>query len=144
MASEGNESKFLQKIEIIYDKKRRKIVQHTCSDCGKEDCRHYLTVLNYAYNYLSTDILEQQVVQTYQTRILEYNEFWQQVVLNSRIEISDVFNKKNDKIRFYLKSYLPMNIRLIAILLAGWDYKEEDVPNISKTENQIKIIGIEF
>ncbi len=141
MASEGNESKFLQKIEIIYDKKRRKIVQHTCSDCGKEDCRHYLTVLNYAYNYLSTDILEQQVVQTYQTRILEYNEFWQQVVLNSRIEISDVFNKKNDKIRFYLKSYLPMNIRLIAILLAGWDYKEEDVPNISKTENQIKALS---
>ena len=52
ISSEGNENKFLQKIEIIYDKKRRKIMQHTCSDCGKDDCRHYLTVLNYAPIYL--------------------------------------------------------------------------------------------
>ncbi|MFO7896111.1 MAG: SNF2-related protein [Candidatus Cloacimonadales bacterium] len=140
-AAAGKENKFLQKLELVYDKSRRKIIQHTCSDCGREECRHYLTVLNYAYNYLSTSILDEQQVQTYQTKMLEYNEFWQQVELNSRIEISDLFNKKNDKIRFHMKSYRPMNIRLIAILLADWNYKEDDIPEIGLAEKQIKALS---
>jgi SNF2 family DNA or RNA helicase len=128
---------FPAKLDIIYDKAKQVIREHTCSECGSDTCKHYLSLLNYTYHYLSTDLLDEVVVQTYQSKLLDYNEFWQRVVLNAKIEIGDIYDKTTDKIRFYLKSYMPMNIRLIAILTAGLDSKKEDQEFIQGAERQM-------
>ncbi|HHE37577.1 MAG TPA: ATP-dependent helicase [Candidatus Cloacimonetes bacterium] len=132
---------FPNKIEIIYNQDQNRILSHHCSECGAEICRHYLSIINYAYKYLSTDILMRNVIQTYQNRLLEYNEYWQRIVINANIEIADIFSNNTDKIRFYLKSYLPLEVRLISILLANREFKNEDIPEIPKAEKQAKALS---
>ena len=132
---------FPAKLDITYNKTKNNISEHICSECSTNSCRHYLSVLNYAYHYLSTAMLEEEVVQTYQTRLLDYNEFWQRVVLNAKIEISDIYDKNTDKIRFYLKAYEPMNVRLIAILTAEHETKEEDLDFIQGAEKQMMALN---
>ncbi|MBT3754860.1 MAG: ATP-dependent helicase, partial [Candidatus Cloacimonetes bacterium] len=90
---------FSPKLEILYDKKSETIIDHTCSECEDDECRHYLSIIKFAYNFLSTDILERSSVQTYHTSLLDFNEFWQRSVLNAKIEVSDIYNNKTDKIR---------------------------------------------
>ena len=128
---------FSAKVEIVYNKKNRKITRHFCSECKIDECKHYLSILSYAYNYLSTEMLEQEVVQAYHTRLLEYNEYWQRIVLNAKIEIGDIFNNNTDKIRFYMKNYHPLQIRLISILCAGQVVKEEDHTQVPQAEKQM-------
>jgi len=132
---------FSVKVDITYNKTGNYISEHICSECGTESCKHYMSVLNYAYNFLSTEILEEEVVQTYQAKLLEYNEFWQRVVLNAKIEIGDIYDKNTDKIRFYLKTYNPMNVRLIAILTAGHVVKQDDLGDIQTAEKQMMALN---
>lgn len=142
-----NRRKFPADLEITYDKRQHKIIAHKCSLCDVEVCSHYLSILNYAYYNLSTDILEKNVVQTYQTKMLSYNEYWQRVVLNAIIEISDIFNRKTDKIRFHFPTYKPMLVRIISLLAANREVKEEDVPLLEKAAKQSSALSeseIEF
>jgi SNF2 family DNA or RNA helicase len=139
---EGTEdSSFRAEIEIVYDKKNREIISHNCSEDGNKICSHFLSIVNHAYKNYSTDILKKQVVQTYQTKLLEYNEFWQRIVLNAKIEIAEIFNPKNDKIRVYFVSYNPIDIRLISILAADKPLKEGDEKNIEQAEKQAKALS---
>jgi len=138
-----NRKIFSAKVEIVYDKNNKIILNQKCSECSEEFCKHFLSVINYSYKYLTTDILEKSVIQTYQTKLLDYNEYWQRVVLNAKIEVANIFNQETDKIRFSLKSYLPMNIRLISILLAQKNCKEEDIPEIPKAKKQLKALSDE-
>ncbi|MCD4796953.1 MAG: DEAD/DEAH box helicase family protein [Candidatus Cloacimonetes bacterium] len=133
--------KFFPKVEITYNKKQKKIIQHFCSECGEEDCRHYLSIINYSYNFLSTDLLKEQVVQTYHTKFLKYNEYWQRTVLNAKIEIESIYDNNTDKIRIYLNSYKPLNVRLISILCAEKEYVEEDISFISQAEKQLRALS---
>lgn len=132
---------FTAKLEIVYNKKKRQIVSHYCSECASDECKHYLSVINYAYNYLSTDILEKEVIQTYHTKLMQYNEFWQRIVLNAKIEIGDVYNQNTDKIRFYLKSYGDLKIRVISILSAKQEVNEEDLQTVPLAEKQMKALS---
>ena len=132
---------FTPKVEITYNRKKEIIIKHVCSECGEDDCKHYLSILNYAYNYLSTDMLEKKAVQTYHARLLNYNEYWQRVVLNAKIEIGDIYNDNTDKIRFYLKNYKPMLVRLISILSNNGEFKEDDIQFISQAEKQMQALS---
>ncbi|RLC50313.1 MAG: hypothetical protein DRZ79_04585, partial [Candidatus Cloacimonadota bacterium] len=132
---------FPVKMEIVYDRTNHEIIRHHCSECGEKQCRHYLSVINFCYNNLSVEIAEQRSVQTYQAKILNYNEYWQRIVLNAKIEIADIFNKTTDKIRIFLKSYKPLEVRLIAILAAHREFKEEDEPLIPRAEKQAKALS---
>ena len=134
---------FPAKMEILYDKKNEKIINHSCSECDDKECRHYLSIIKYAYNFLSTDMLEKSSIQTYHTSLLDYNEFWQRTVLNAKIEISDIYNNKTDKIRFNMKSYKPLLIRIIACICADGDFKEEDIILIPQAEKQMKALSSE-
>ncbi|MFC1887304.1 SNF2-related protein, partial [Candidatus Cloacimonadota bacterium] len=134
-------SQFQTNVEIVYNKNKREIISHNCIEDGDGICTHYLSIINHAYNYYSTDILNTQVVQTYQTKLLEYNEYWQRTVLNSKIEIADIYNPKNDKIRFYFKSYDPINIRLISILAADKPLKDGDSEYIKSANKQAKALS---
>lgn len=132
---------FEAEVEIIYNKSKRKISEHRCSQCGEEDCKHYLSILNYAYKFLTTDMLEKKVVQTYHTNLLNYNEYWQRTTINAKIEIADIYNQKTDKIRFHLKSYHPLEIRIISIIAANSEFKEDDLELIPKAEKQMKALS---
>jgi len=134
---------FPAKVEILYDRKNEKILNHKCSECDDKECRHYLSIIKYAYNFLSTDILDKSSVQTYHTSLLDFNEFWQRTVLNAKIEISDIYNGKTDKIRFNMKSYRPLLIRIIATICAKGDYKEDDIVLIPQAEKQMKALSSE-
>jgi len=98
-----NRKIFSAKVEIVYDKNNKIILNQKCSECSEEFCKHFLSVINYSYKYLTTDILEKSVIQTYQTKLLDYNEYWQRVVLNAKIEVANIFNQETDKIRFSRK-----------------------------------------
>ncbi|MCD4819758.1 MAG: DEAD/DEAH box helicase [Candidatus Cloacimonetes bacterium] len=109
-ASDSRKKYFKPIVTIVYQKKKQDVIFHECSECGTSICKHYLSVINYSYNYLSTDIVKSEIVQTYQARLMNYNEYWQRIALNGKIEIGEIFNVKTDKIRFYITSYLPMNL----------------------------------
>ncbi len=132
---------FSPKIDISYDKKNARILTHSCTECGEDDCKHYLSILYYAYNYLPTDMLEKKAVQTYHTKLLDYNEYWQRVILNAKIEIGDIYNNNTDKIRFYLKSYKPMLIRLFSIIATDGEFKEDDLLLIPQAQKQMKALS---
>ncbi len=135
--------RFPVQIIIKYSKTRNEILNYHCSEDGNDNCKHYLSVLNYAYHFLTTDILEKEVIQTYQTKLLSYNEFWQMVVINAKIEIGDIFSQQTDKIRFHLSSYKPMRIRLVSLLAAGKEYKEEDIAYLDQSQKQMKSLSAE-
>lgn len=134
-------NKFPVKLEIAYNPEKRKVVSHKCSEDGFDVCKHYLSVLNYCYNYLSTDILEHRELQTYQTKLMRYNEYWQRVTLNSRIEISDIYNRQNDKIRIYFNSYYPIDIRIIAIYVSGRTLKNDDQAKLDQVKREMKALS---
>ncbi len=130
------------KLEIVYDREKRKILSHTCSDCGGDKCKHYLSILDYSYKYLSSEMLEKNVIQTYHAKLLNYNEYWQRTVLNARIEIGDIYSHETDKIRIYLKSYQPLAVRIISIIVANGDFKKEDLGLIPQAEKQMKALSM--
>ncbi|MBN1948790.1 MAG: ATP-dependent helicase [Candidatus Cloacimonetes bacterium] len=140
-SARGETQNFPARLDIVYSREKQAIISHHCSEDGEEICRHYLSVLNHAYRNYSTEILEQDVVQTYQTKLLEYNEYWQKTVLNGRIEIGDIYNLKNNKIRFYFKGYKPFDIRLIAMIAAGRDLKEERDESVDLSRKQMKALS---
>jgi SNF2 family DNA or RNA helicase len=135
------ETIFPVKIDLLYDKKKEQILRHTCSKCGEEACKHYLSIIDYAYMFLNTEIFNQQSLQTYQTKFLEYNEFWQRIMINGKVEIADIYDNSTDKIRFYFKSYKPMNIRLIAIIVGNGDKKVDDKNDIPLAERHLKSLS---
>ncbi len=112
-------------ITIIYDKKEDKIVKNECSRCKNDDlCKHYLSIIKYAYTYYTTDDLNDLLYQTYESSFMIYDEYWQRMLMNSRIDISDIFDIKTDKIRFHFKNYGKINIYLVSMLVADRDVDE--------------------
>lgn len=105
-------------VKIIYDQNAGKIIQESCSVCTKDLCKHYLSVLNYAYQHLSTNLMKQNFIITHQTSFNDFNEYWQKIKLNASIHIQDIFDKNSDKIRIIFKNYDPFDIFLIAQSLA--------------------------
>ena len=67
-------------LSVVYDPVEERIVSYRCSECEGEDaCRHYLTLLHYTYTYLKTDILKENIIETYQGNLLVGNERWQRL-----------------------------------------------------------------
>ncbi len=136
-AASADDARFPGTLKIIYDPTNRKILEQHCTVCTQEDtCPHYLTVLDYAYRFLSTDILEAPVVQTYQTRLLQYNEYWQRVLLNTQIAVSGIYDT-NDKVRFYFRYYKPIDIRLISLIALEKELKDVSEEQIELAHKQM-------
>ncbi len=133
----GDKARFFPlDLKITYDLKNKRIINWKCLTCGQPVCRHFLSIIDYAYYNMTAEELMINAVQTYDSELLEYDEYWQQIVLNAKIEISDIYNNQTDKIRFYFNSYEPMKIRLIAILAYGGEIKEEDRKHLSSAVRQ--------
>lgn len=133
---------FCNYIDIVYDPENARIISHKCSDCsGDEPCRHYLSLLNYAYRYLKTDVLQENVIETYQGNLLAGNELWQKISSEAKIEVESIYNPETDKIRFYFYQYHPIDVRLLCLVCAGKPINEENPRHLEEINNNINALS---
>jgi SNF2 family DNA or RNA helicase len=133
--------RFPLSVKIKYNHTNEEILEHTCRECpGNDSCDHYYTVLNYAYNFLSTDVIDGKERVTYQNNVLTFNEYWEKLILESEIEISDIFDPTSDKIRIYFDKYSPFNIRLVSTLIAGKEPLHEPPEEMQKARRQLNYL----
>lgn len=98
-------------IEVLYDPRLQRIVRFQCAECGQdESCRHFLSLLHYAYQYLSDDILKEELIQTVDGDSLRGNVKWLELSRQARLEIEGIYNPDTDKIRIYHRSYEGLNM----------------------------------
>ncbi|MDP8231976.1 MAG: DEAD/DEAH box helicase [Candidatus Zophobacter franzmannii] len=125
-------------VRIVYNAADEVILDYTCQECpGTKDCPHYFTVLKYAYEHLSTDIIDGSERTTYQKNVLTFNEYWEKLILESEIEVSDIFDPRSDKIRIYFNKYAPFNIRLVSTLIVGKEPLHEASEELLKAKKQL-------
>ncbi len=112
-------------VDVVYDPRQEQILSHHCHECKEEEsCRHYLSLLRYAYLYLSTDIFEQAPVLTCDGDSLRGEVRWMNLAHEAHIRIEGIFDPHADKIRFYHKDYKSLDI--LALLSALNADKETD------------------
>ncbi len=105
---------FAAQLDVVYDPASQQITSHSCSECRQDEgCRHYLSVLRYAYHFLRTEIFELPVVETCDGDFLRGREKWQQVHQNAVLELEGIYNPALDKIRFYHDRYDPIDPPLL-------------------------------
>lgn len=111
---------FAPQVDIVYDPASQTVVSHRCQVCrGEENCRHYLSVLRYAYYHLRTDIFDLPMVETCAGTSLRGSEFWQEAHANAVIEIEGIYAPETNKIRFYHGKYEALDIPLLLRVLDG-------------------------
>ncbi|MDY0151439.1 MAG: DEAD/DEAH box helicase [Candidatus Cloacimonas sp.] len=118
---------FCEHVDIVFDPVSEMITSHECSECHEDDsCRHYLSVLRYAYLYLSTGIFEEEVVETCAGSALSGDEAWLELARSAKLYIEGIYNPDIDKIRFYHQDFAPLDPVLIGRVAA--DDEPEGVP----------------
>jgi len=126
-AEQGKQTLFSRYLNVVYDPQEEKITSHECSDCADEEtCRHFLSLLYYSYHYLKTDILKENIIETYQGNLLVGNEFWQKLSQDAQIEVEGIYNPDTDKIRFYFNQYAPLDVRVLCLICDGKPVDEEN------------------
>lgn len=110
---------FCEHLDLVYNPDTESILSHECSQCHDDDnCRHYFSVLRYAYLYLSTDIFAQEVVETCDGSALTADESWLNAASRAKIYLEGIYNPETDKIRFYhheLSGFDPVLIGRLAV-----------------------------
>ena len=116
--SEEKREYFSEYIDVTYDPINERILRHRCPECREEEpCRHYLSLLRYAYHFISTDIFTEDAVQTCDGEALRGSTQLLEIVYNARIQLEGIYDPNTDKIRFYHSSY--QDIDIIALLKPG-------------------------
>ncbi|MBP7562459.1 MAG: DEAD/DEAH box helicase [Candidatus Cloacimonetes bacterium] len=103
------------RLKIKYSLKTNRVENYQCSECDKPLCKHYLSILQFAYHSISSQILEKRWVVTYQSKLTVYNEYWQKVKLNSQIHINGLTDPLADKVKFIFKNYDKTDIFMISL-----------------------------
>lgn len=102
---------FCRALDVVYDPVSQTILQHHCSECAKDDnCRHYLSLLRYAYTYLNTDIFSTDIVETCFGNVLRTSEAHLLDLPRRKIEVEGIYNPSMDKIRFYFPGFEAIDI----------------------------------
>ncbi len=93
---------FSDYLDVVFDPESETIVSHECSQCHDDDnCRHFFSVLRYAYLYLSTDIFSHEVVQTCDGDALSAEEAWLDTAASAKLYLEGIYNPDTDKVRFH-------------------------------------------
>lgn len=118
---------FSSHIDISYDLQNEKITGSTCPECPEEEhCRHFLSVLYYAYKFLKTDILADNIIETYLGTMLSGSEEWQQLIYTAMIETEGIYDPQAERIRFFFRQYAPFDMRLASLICAGKSLEGEN------------------
>ncbi|HPK59923.1 MAG TPA: DEAD/DEAH box helicase [Candidatus Cloacimonas sp.] len=121
---------FTEYVDIVFNPETELIISHNCSQCNTdESCRHYLSVLRYAYLYLSTRIFEEDTVETCDGNALAGDELWLNLARNAKLYVEGIYNPETDKIRFYHNELSPLDPVLIGKL-----YAQEEITDISERQ----------
>ena len=126
-------------VRIKYDAKNATILEHYCSEDLDKSCNHYLTVLDYAYKFLSDDVLDDDVVEIYSRSDLKFDENFQTRYAKSYITISELFNSNSDKLRLNFYGYEDFDLRIISTLKAGKEVKKATSKDLQKAEKQMNV-----
>ncbi|MEN6444604.1 MAG: DEAD/DEAH box helicase [Candidatus Cloacimonas sp.] len=130
---------FAEFVDIVFNPETELIVAHTCSECGTYDsCRHYLSILRYAYLYLSTRIFEEDTIETCDGTALAGNELWLNIARNAKIYVEGIYNPETDKIRFYHNAFDPLDPVLIGNLYKN---NELDEAQLKQAEYYLANLG---
>ena len=126
-------------VRIKYDAENATILEHYCSEDLDKSCNHYLTVLDYAYKYLSEDVLNDDIVEIYSRSDVKFDENFQTRYAKSYITISELFNSNTDKIRLNFQGYDEFDLRIISTLKSGKEVKKATSREIQKAEKQMNV-----
>ncbi len=126
-------------VRIKYDAENATILEHYCSEDLDKSCNHYLTVLDYAYKYLSEDVLNDDIVEVYSRSDVKFDENFQTRYAKSYITISELFNSNTDKIRLNFQGYDEFDLRIISTLKSGKEVKKATSREIQKAEKQMNV-----
>ncbi len=111
---------FIPQLDIVYDPARHTVVSHHCHECRDEEgCRHYLSVLRYAWLYLKTDMFEQPAVETCDGCVLRGGDHWRKAHDSARIEVERLFDPQFDKVRFHHAKYGALDLPTLLRIDAG-------------------------
>lgn len=137
-ASPNKRKPFPDNIDIVYDTDEKRILSVSCHIClnnklnnektdsnNEKQCRHYLSVVDYGYRYLSTNLTENIKTAVYTKNLLSYNNFRQSEAVNGKIHIEGIFDSRTDKIRFYFSGYKGISLHPISLIAAGKTEKND-------------------
>ncbi|HPN40233.1 MAG TPA: DEAD/DEAH box helicase [Candidatus Cloacimonadota bacterium] len=111
---------FCQRLDLVYDPVSQLIVRHECSECGEEElCRHFLSLLRYAYHHLKTDIFDSPAVETCSRDDLRISENWSETLSSARLELEGLYDPGADKVRFYHESFAPIDLPYLVRMAIG-------------------------
>ncbi len=129
---------FCAYVDVVYDPDFALIRSHFCSDCRDDpSCRHYLSVLRYAYHYLSTDILNDDIVETCYGDFLVSGEKWLEIVQVAHIAVEGIYDAESDKIRFHVDEFMPIDVKaMISHRLSQHSEKTQDTEQEKKIRTQ--------
>ena len=113
---------FSEWVEVLYNPSTERIIRFRCAECGRdESCRHYLSLLRYSYNYLSDDILNEELVETCDGDTLRGNPSWLSISHKAALEIEGIYDPETDKIRIYHRAYTGLEMPELLKLLKDSD-----------------------
>lgn len=118
--TEAKRSHFSSWVELVYDPREMRIKNFECAECGEdESCRHYLSLLLYAYNYISDDILKEELVQTGDGDSLRGSNRLLDSLANAFFEVEGIYNPLQSKVRIYHRGFDGINLSAYAKYLCG-------------------------
>lgn len=108
---EAMRSHFPDRLDVIFDPKSERVLEHDCPECGaSEDCRHYLSVLRYAYQHLNTDDFDVPAVETLVRHDLRASDNWSKSLREAKLDLEGLYDPKGDKVRLYYNDFAFLNI----------------------------------
>lgn len=117
---------FSEWVEVLYDPIEEKILRHRCAECKHDDsCRHYLSLLRYAYLNLSTDVFIEEALQTCDGDALRGNPRWLDLAHDARLSVEGIYDPNTDKIRFYHTAFQDLDVPALIHLIKGQKIEDE-------------------
>lgn len=137
-------------VEVLYEPAEAIVLHFHCSECGSEDsCRHYLSLLRYAYYYLSDDILKDELIQTCDGDALRGQSYELEDLHKAAFYLEGIYNPKQSKIRIYHDEFTPLALGAYAKYLnginpdklefEGYDILDEYTKSFLKALEQLKV-----
>lgn len=115
-------------VEVLYDPRQTRILSHKCAECGAdESCRHYLSILRYAYNYLSDDVLKEDLVQTCDSNDLLGDLKLIEAVGEFQLLFEGIYKPEAEKIRIYLEGLEDIDFPALMKTLRNSDVVDPDL-----------------
>lgn len=133
---------FSTQVDLVFDPKTQTVLSHHCHECREdESCRHYLSVLRYAYLNLRTDILDQPTVETCDGNSLRGSERWQGIHSQAQIEIEGIYEPQTNKVRVHLDTYRELDIPLLLKFQSGGELEDQSRHRADEYASQLQVLS---